>query len=170
MELKRKKFNKRGSIQDIAYLIILFFAFSLVCFIAYKILIEFQDNLGASDMLPQESKDALTKTKGVFDNYMDKIFLFVVITSVIVTFILATLIRVHPIFLVLYLISLIFLIFLAAVFSNAYQEFASNPEFIQIADHWIIMNYIMSNLPFIIAIVGFILMFILYKLNSNTIQ
>ena len=163
MDLRRIKRNKKGSMQDLLYVGVGLFTLSLVILICFRISTSLNTEFQASDQIDPYGKTAHQQITNLYPGVVDNSFLFVTIVLSIGTLILAALVRIHPIFLPIYLLAWLFVIFLCAVFSNAYQEMVANPEFTALATQMTFMNQVMTTLPFIIGIVGAMLAIVMYK-------
>ena len=155
--------GKKGSLLDLVYIVLFVFFFSFSILIGYKIADAVNTKAQAMSDMSTEGKTAVGKLPGYYSTIMDNGFLFFTIGIAIVTFILAALVRVHPIFIPLYIIGLAFVVFLSAIFSNAYEAFAESSELSSLSANLTLINYIMTYLPFIVGIFGTILMVIMYK-------
>jgi len=162
--------NKKGSIQDVLYIIVSLVAIIIITLLVYKVFNEvnkkFQDNAD----ITTEGKTAANQIENQFTGVLDNSFMLLFIGLAIAAVALAALVRVHPVFFVFFIILLVILVFLSGVFSNIYQKIADNPEMddannpgSQLADKLTFMTYIMRFLPFITGVVGFIMAFIMYK-------
>lgn len=158
--------NKKGSLVDVAYIVIILLAFSLLILISSRVLGGFVSELKNVPGVAQEGIDAANNFEHQYNNTIDGAFLFLFAGIIIAMFVLAALVRVHPIFIPLFFIALIFVIFLCGIASNVYQEMAANTEMVSIAEDHIFMSHIMEFFPLIIGVVGFALMLVMYKLWS----
>jgi len=161
--LKRKK----GSLQDIIYIgmVILFLSFSLL--IGFTIMSSMNDQFQANDNIDTIGKSASSTLTGNYTGIMDNMMLVLVVGLGIGAIILASLVRVHPIFLILFIIMLIVLIFFTGIFSNIYQAAAENPTLTPYADQLTFTSLILEFLPFIVGIFGFIIMIVMYKVGQG---
>jgi len=163
MKLRRIKRNKKGSVQDLLYVGITLFAFAMVILICFRISTSLNTEFQASDYVDAKGKAAHQQITNMYPGIIDNSFIFVTIILSIGALIMAALVRVHPIFLPIYLIAWIFVIFMCSIFSNAYQEMATNPDMAALAAQMTFMNQVMTTLPFIIGIVGALLAIVMYK-------
>jgi len=76
---------------------------------------------------------------------------------------LASMIRVHPVFIVFYMFMLAVIIFLSGVFTNIYLEIANDSNYVAYAEQLTIITWTCQYLPFIVGILGTILAVIMYK-------
>jgi hypothetical protein len=159
--------NKKGSIGDIFLIMALLLVFSMSLLIGYKITNSFNTNIQADATMPAEAKTASTTLVGYYPGALDNVFLLFTIGICMVTLVLAALVRVHPMFLILFIISWILSIFIAAVQSNIYQTMAADPQLATEAGNMVIMSQVMNYLPLFIGVFGAILAVVMYKLWSN---
>lgn len=133
----------------------------------FKIQTEFDNQIQGMSGIPTEALTASTSLTGQFSTTIDNSFLFVLIGTSIVALILASLVRIHPIFIPLFIIVWVFIIFISGGLSNVYQAMAADPQLIAQANQLTFVSNIMNNLPLIIGVLGMLLMIVMYKLWSN---
>lgn len=154
--------NKKGSIQDLMFLIVIVFVFALVTLFAFKFMDSFNNEIQAMPEIPSDAKTSTTTLMGNFSGVIDNSFLFLVIGMGVITLIFAAMVRIHPVFIALFLLFLCFTIFLSAVFSNIYESVADNDQMIGVSSQLTGINLIFSYLPIIIGGFGSILCIIMY--------
>lgn len=155
--------NKKASLASMAFYAIVIFFFAVCVLFGYKLAYEFNSRIQADANMPATAKAATAQLTGYFPSVLDRVMLFLVVGLAIVTIIMAALVRVHPIFLVLFLIGLIFIIYFSAIFSNVYDDMALDTNLATQANNLPFISFIMRALPFIVGIFGFLLMIIMYK-------
>ena len=162
--------NKKGSVLDliIVGVFCLVFAFSIL--IGFKITTEINTQVQAHADIPTEAKTAATSLLGEYSTTLDYSFLFFIVGLSIGVLILAAMVRVHPIFIVLYIIGLLIVIFLAGVFSNIYQGLAESTEIVALANQLMFVDKIMTFLPWFVAVVGTLLCIVMYKSYSDGLE
>lgn len=164
--------NKRGSVQDILFIAVILFVFAISVLIGFKIMAEINSNIQSSSIVEQYDTDDHAQTASstltsMYPGVIDNSFLFLTIGLVIITLIMAAMVRIHPMFMVLFFIGLVIIIFVTGALSNVYQEMAASSSLSTEADQLVFISHIMEYLPFIIGIFGFILMIVMYKLYKN---
>jgi len=162
------KRSKRGSLQDIAFAIVVMFFFGFVVLISFKIMDEWDTQIQSLDIIPDNAKTASSELRGNFPGIIDNMVLFFFVGLSIIIWILASLVRVHPVFLIFFMIGMVILVIVAAAMSNVYQEAASNAEFTALADELVFTSHILNNLPLWIGLIGLILMAVTYKVFQNS--
>jgi len=164
---RKKKMGKKGSLIDLIFIAIGLLLFAVVTLVAFKITSEFNDHIQTNDAIPAVAKDSTSTLVGHYSGTLDKSFLFLCIGMAMATFVLASLVRIHPIFIPFFIIALLFVIFFAGIFSNLYQEMAATPELAAQAEQLVFISHILTYLPFIVGILGTILCIVMYKLWNN---
>ena len=163
MKLRRIKRSKKGSVQDLLYVGVTLFAFAMVILICFRISTSLNTEFQASDKVDSYGKAAHQQITNLYPGIIDNSFVFVTVILSIGTLIMAAMVRIHPVFLPIYLLAWMFVIFLCAVFSNAYGELAAHADMAPLATQMTFMNQVMTTLPFIIGIVGALLAIVMYK-------
>jgi len=163
MKLSKIKRNKKGSVQDLLLIGISLFVLSLVILICFRISTSLNTEFQTNDDIDAYGKAAHQQITNMYPGIIDNSFIFVTVILSIGALMLAALVRVHPIFLPIYIIAWIFVMFMCSIFSNAYQEMAANPDLSALATQMTFMNQVMTTLPFIIGIVGALLAIVMYK-------
>jgi len=160
--------NKKGSLIDIIFIVIGLLIFATTTLIGFTIVSAYNDHVLGNALMPTEAGVATQKLTDLFPSVIDGSFLILAIGMAIAAFIMASLVRVHPIFLPFFFIALIFVIFFAGVFSNIYQTMAANSILSVQADQLIFISNILTYLPFITGIFGSLLAITMYKIWSNS--
>lgn len=159
--------NKKGSAVDLIFIGSGLMAFAVVVLVCFMIYSGFNDEIKTHSDVPAESKVASQAINDFYPGFLDKSFLLLAIGLAIVAFALAAMVRVHPIFIPLFILFLIFIIFFCGIFSNIYQGMAENAQLQVYADQLVFITLIMEFLPFIVGIFGSVLAIIMYKLGQD---
>ena len=161
-------FGKKGNIQDLITIAIVFFVFSLLVLIGFKVNDAIKEKFEENDITAGNAhiNATMAQTNGMFPGVLDNSFLLLVVGLGTMAFVSAALVRIHPIFFVFYVIILTIVIFICGVFSNVYNEVATQAEFEDLADQLTFTRNIMSYLPLIIGIFGTLLAIVMYKLYA----
>ena len=166
-----KFFNKgrrnKGSVLDFIYVVILFGAFSIMLLVGSMISNAFNDEIQASSQFDATAKSNANKVVGQYNTTLDGGALLILMGLSIGMFVLASLVRVHPAFFVVYLFAFVFIIFVGGIFGEFYNELASQPEFQTEADGLVLTSTIMYWYPFVIGVIGTLFAIFMYKLWVN---
>lgn len=170
MHSGKKKLNKKGSLQDLIILGVVFLTFAISILLGFRIMSDLQDKTQDIPLIANnlEATQSTATLVGSFTGVFDNAFLFLVIGASIASLVLASLVRVHPIFIPFFILGLVFVVFLSGIASNIYQEMAANTELVDYADQLTFVSLIMGKLPFFVGIIGTVLMVVTYKLWQNS--
>ena len=160
------RMNKKGSLVDLVYFGLILLVLAVFVLIGTKVAGTFQDRIADMPVFQENAPNAITATENTLNNYkytINSSFIFLTVFLGIVVLVLAALVRVHPIFIPLYIISLAGVIFVSAIFSNIYEKAAQNAVLVDVASSYAAMTAIMHWLPIIIGVFGTILMIVMYK-------
>ena len=158
----RKK-NKKGSLEDLGMIILFVFGFCFLALIGYKLANGLNTEIQASSALEAHGKTAANTIESFYPGVIDNSALFFTIGLCIVSLVLAGMVRVHPIFLVFYIMFLPFMIYMGAVFSNVYETMATNAELSTLASNLTMISIITQWLPLIVTVIGILLAIVMYK-------
>lgn len=169
-----KRMGKRGSGLDLLWIAVILFVFSLLVVIGYKISSEINTEIQSNSAVQQFDTDGKARAASStltshYPGVIDNTFLFLVFGLAIASFILAAMVRIHPIFYVFFLILWAIIIFLSAIFSNIFQEIAAQQEFAAVVADLTFISSVMTALPWFVGILGTILAIVMYKTYQNNI-
>lgn len=162
-----RKLNKKGSLDDMIFIIISLLVLSMFALLGFKIVTEFNTKIDASGLAESYGTDAVDTINNIYPTTIDNGMLFLLIGLLIISLVLASLVVIHPVFLVFYCLMIVFVIFFGGVASNVYQEMANHPDFIELSTQLLWTSHIMQYLPIIIGVFGFVLAIIMYKAWEN---
>jgi len=158
-----RKRNKRGSLDDLVWIIGVLLVFSLMILIFAKFTDEVNTKVQDMDIIPTSGKTAVSQMNDLYGGVIDNSFLLLTVGLAIVALIFAFLVVIHPIFFVFYFIFLTIIIFVSGAVSNIYQSAAAEPALASIAAKLTMTSHIMTYLPFIIGVFGFLIAIVMYK-------
>ena len=158
-----RSLNKRGSVVDLLWIpgVLLILAISFL--IGFFVMSNLNDKVQTMDAITAKGKAASTELTDTFTGAIDTNFLMLAVFLSIGALILAALVRIHPIFIPLFIIMYVFILFFCGVMSNIYTEMAGHANLIAYADQLTMITFIMTYLPLFIGIVGILLMIVQYK-------
>lgn len=159
--------GKKGSISDIPFLIAGIFSVAVTALIVTLLLNNFNAEFQENDIFNADAKAASAKMASDFPAVMDGGILFLFFCMVIVSLVLASLVPVHPVFLIFFFLEWILLIYIGGAISNTYQMFIENPIFAVEAGQYTITTFFFRYFPYVIGIVGAVLAIVLYKTKET---
>ena len=153
--------NKKGFLFDLGTVLVLLFVFAISVFTGYVIYQSYVNSLVGQD-LNSETQNIIEQGN-IAMKIQDYGFLLLFVTLIIFLVISAFMIKSNPIFFFMSLSMLIIFVIIAVPFSNAFEVFgnATNTT-ADVYTAYPITKSIMDNMPFIIAMIGFILLGALY--------
>ena len=155
--------NKKGSVLDLIFIMGIMLSMGVLILIVFMVVSNMNDVFQTKDILPDTSKTASQQITDIYPGTIDNMFMFSMLVLALGSIILAVLVRFHPIFIVLFFISLIFIIFISGVMSNIYQDMAASEGLIAYANQLDMITTGLTYLPLIITVIGTILMVVMYK-------
>jgi len=167
-KLINKPMNKKGDVTDTITLLILLFilgvGFFILAFVVPSITTGLRDaGMNQSD----EGEDAIQQLENFGTVQIQRGFFLVFVGLIISTLISAFLVRVHPIFLFLYVIFLIITVFLGTYLGNAYDQMRNIPTFAETMASQGLINLVFENLLTILIAVGAISIVIVFAKFSS---
>lgn len=162
--------KKRGSLTDLPFIIGGIFTVALIALILTSFLNRFDTELQGLDMGDIDlngTKVASDTMVDAFPRVMDGAVVFIFFSLVILSLVLASLVPVHPIFLIFYLLEWIILIWLGAGIANSYEAIITNPIFSVEESQFSLTIHFFRYFPFIIGVVGAVLAIVVYKTKEK---
>jgi len=162
------KRNNKGSLIDIMFIGVVLTVFAMTVLIGLKVATEFESSIDSNPLFEgSEARQNVESVRVKYTNTIDNTFLFLMVFLSLATLVLAAMVRIHPMFIPFYLIGWVLVVFLSGIFSNMYQSMASAEGMTAVAGELTFITKIVSALPFIVGIVGIMLMVVMYKLYNN---
>lgn len=162
----RKK-RKKGQIQQIAFFLVLIFSVIFTLLISKLILNKFDEALKEDGIHTTESEQAIIDMNVAFPTF-DNMILVVLILLAIGLIITSFLIPTHPIFLVINIFGIFFLCFMGMLLSNLYKDIIDNSaDLAAVYSTFPKLNFVMNQLPWIAAILVFIITIVQYSRYRN---
>ncbi|RKX66173.1 MAG: hypothetical protein DRP42_03715 [Tenericutes bacterium] len=172
----RKIGNKKGQADFISlfFVLVVLFGVSIFAIILYNAYdANIKDNLNdaLTSSTPVDSSANITKildqTSGGI-RMLNPLFPLLLVGLFGFGLVMALMGKSHPAFFFVGIIILAVSIILAVVFSNAYESITQNDNFVDSADEFQIMSFIMGNLPLVIFILFLAISAVLYGMRGGT--
>ena len=156
--------NKKGGFTDL--FIFMIFAFVLILFSGVFIYItnattdELRENIDSMNLVGDGNNNASTvleNTLGKSVNSFNALYwitAFLIFGMIIAIFIGSYMVTTKPVFFIPYIFVVIIAIVVAVAMSNAYETLASDPTLSSTFSNFVGSNWVMSQLPIVISIVG----------------
>lgn len=163
--------NSKAQVESIIYffavIVGMFIVAVVVGYLMNAILSPFGNSLNSvSPTANQTVQGILTKTNGLWDSVFIALFLL----NVIILMVSAFLVDVHPLFVFLYIIAVMFLIFLAPNILYAVEQIYNTPAYVDQINRMPMTRFLFDN--FIVVLIGIIIlsgviMYAKFKFNSS---
>ena len=141
--------NNKGQILDVVTLIGSILATIVILVVSIAVFTEFRAGIEATNLTTPEVNYSMNQMEthfGTFDKLIMPLFVIGLLVGLIIT---SFLIPSHPIFLVINIIGMFFLIFLGVAFRLVYSEITSIEPLATASSSLFFSPIIMQNLPFI---------------------
>lgn len=156
-------FNKRGNaINDSITWLVFIGIFVIVILIGAVTFGELNDDIQDDDEMSQDNKDIVSTQYNRYTDLFDGGFLFVFCLLWVLVLVASYSIDTHPIFFVITLILLTFVIIISAFIGNMYEEFASDDTISSVVPSFPMMNWILTHLVIVIVGIAFSIMLVLF--------
>jgi hypothetical protein len=158
----------KGSILDLLIIVLFIFVFAVVSIFALHFLSGAQESLNA--VLDTRGQAEISTGISIIQNF-DYAIVFLFFGSFIATIIGAYIVDTHPVFFIITLLLLVFIIVIVAQVGNFYAEFVETAALSSAAASFPLTTYIFQNIPLISVIFGFIIILVLYaKIKGGGIE
>ena len=155
--------HKKGSLFDILYLAVGIFTLALIVLMVSLLAYHINVNVQSNDIFPDDAKTASTLMSTRFPQTMNYMIVVAFFLGCIISLILASLISVHPAFLIAYIFEWLILIWVSSMIANAYQFIEENEVLSVISGNFVLTTNFFHYFPFIIGFFGAILAIVMYK-------
>jgi len=153
--------KKKANITDIPYVVAMMFLLALTIIIGYTIMINVNEEIQADPKIPTVAKTANTTTMEKFLLF-DTVYLIIWATSLLGTLISAYFLDTHPVFFVVFLMLLIFILVALIPISNLMEEIFGDAHFTQAVNKFPVIMFYITHFFKIITIHAFLIMWVLY--------
>ena len=160
---KKRKLGRKGSFYDLIYAGIVVFFFSMMVLIGYRIYAGIDDELQVNDAVSADGRAASNQIRSMFPGVLNNSSILLLAVMCVGTLALASLVRIHPIFILFFIVMLALLIFFCGVWSNVYEEVATQPDMAAYAADLTSIHVVMTYLPLIVGVIGSLLAIVMYK-------
>lgn len=157
------RLRKKGNVFDIMWVFVLLFILAIGYFaIHYMARITYgalnENVFAATDT---ESRAALASGT-TFTNGFDYMFIIMLIGFVLYLMFSVSVLDSHPVFFIIGIVVLIIFTLASFPISNAFQNFAASPEFLNESDSLTATSYVFNKLPVFMLIIGALTLIFLY--------
>lgn len=167
MKVSNFKSKKGNAILDLLFTVGLIFIFALFIIGGYLAWSGINAELQADPDISQSGKAIATDVNTNYPAWFDNAFLFVFLGLWIASMLFAYMVDTLPIYFIVTLVLLIFILIIGAYISNAYEEITADGDLGTVASNFPIMNWIFAHLVEIITVMGLSIALVLYAKRRN---
>ncbi len=160
--MKKTLNNKKGSFFDAFFIVGFIFVMGITILLGGQILNSINDVVDGNNLFEQKSQDVITKQSEKYRSVWDSVFLFIFVGLFIASIISSLFIDTHPAFFFVTIIAMTILVFLTAILSNIYEQFAINPSLIDTSQTYVFIPFIFSKLVELTIGLGLLILLALY--------
>ena len=163
-----KTLNKKGNIiLDTLTILVVILAFGIITVYSNQIFGDVNTDIQASDTMSNESKAQVQALYTRFPDVMDGLFVFMFILLWAVALLMSYLIDSHPVFFILSIVLLVFVIFIGGILANTYEDVISEDSISAYAAEFPMMNYIITHIIEFTVAIAFSIGVVLYGKYRN---
>ena len=159
--------SKKGSFTDLPFIIAGVFTVALVVILVAVLTSNINTQVQSMDILSADAKTASSKMSSDFTMTTDWGMILLFFGMCIVSLILASMITVHPAFIIIYILELFLLVWVSGSIANTYEMISTATPMVAEASKYKLTTFLFRYFPFIIFIVGMLLATIMYKVRST---
>lgn len=154
--------KRKGFLGDYAFYVVFIFVMAISLITIFHAYSQANSSLQSNDAIPDTAKTILSDTRSRFLNTWNWMIGFLILGVFLGVSLLAFTINSHPAFAGIAILSIIVIGGVSIYLANAFNAFATDSTISTTANEFTIIPLIMSRLPFIIIVLGFVFVIILY--------
>jgi len=170
--MKLFKSKKGDAVSDTITILIVIFVFAFISLLTYKSFMDSEQDITAmlndsSNLARNESLASINTVKNDFPGIFDGAMITILVGLWIFALISAYFIDSHPIFMILSVILLVFVLIAAAIIGNVGQELIEDSEFDSIRADFPITTWILNHMLAVVLVISFSIVLVLYGKNRG---
>jgi len=162
MEIRKIKVNKKGSIEDIFFFVIMMLGLALFIMILAYVIPKVTEEMAKTDINNSAAARTMFGESDKIIDRLDPVYLIIFAGLIIAIFIVSFMIDSHPVFIPIYILLLGFAVVFGVIANHVYDEFAANADLSAVAADQTFMIAIMDHFILILVGVGIISMIIIF--------
>lgn len=161
------KNRKKGSVTDLPFLITGIFTMAVTALLVSLLLWHINDRVQVNDLFESNAKSASEKMSQGFPTTMNSGIVFVFFAMSAISLVLASLVPIHPAFVIFYFLEWFLLIYIGGAIANTYQAIIESAAFAPIETYFTFSTFFFRYFPFVIGIIGALLAIVMYKARGT---
>lgn len=159
--------KKANVILDSVLVVVVLFVLGLISVVGYMVLSDFDDSMQNDTSISDDAKNITRDMVQDYPTIWDGAIVFMVALLWIASIVSSFLIDSHPVFLVIAVLGLGFVIIFAGYMSNAFEDFADDSEISPYANQFPFTLWIFDHLVMIVLAIGFSIGIALYAKSQG---
>jgi len=156
-------YKKKGDPTDIFLLLVILFFLVVSIVVALFVNSYIQKAISTTALNESSAYESINESFSKINEYaVQRTFIFIFALLIIGILISSFLVRVHPVFLILYIIMLIVAIFISVFLANSYATIVENDLLDNISENFGMMTWVMKHIVKILIGVGALSMIIIF--------
>lgn len=161
--MKNYKTKKKGDPTDIFLFLIIIFFLTISLVVALYANTKIHEVVSTTVLNESAAYDSINQSFSKINDFaVQRTFAFIFGLLCIGIVVSSFLIRVHPVFIFLYILTLGVAIFVSVFLANSYALLVDNPQLLAIADKYEMMTWVMQNVVKILIGIGALSMIIIF--------
>lgn len=153
---QKKTMGKKGSLFDLAYLVIFVFVFAIISIISYTIWLDAEPKLNQN--LDSDTAANITADTGTAITNLDYAIMTIIIGLLLATMIGAYFINTHPVFFIASFLLLLLMLIFMPILSNVFSDVTSHSSISVAAESFSISSSFFNDLPkYFVIMAGLVL-------------
>lgn len=157
-----KRTNKKGSIQEILFMAIFLFVLAIIIIVGAKIGTDFNKEFQSKDISTQ-AKETIQNNTDKYSNVFDYIYLTVFVVFALGIMVSVFLLDTHPVLFWIAIILLAFALIPLVIINNAFSDFVTNSNIEAEYVNFTIMDFLFNDYVLTFAVIGIIIIVLLYS-------
>lgn len=159
--------EKKGSASDLPLLMVGIFGIAVVALMVSLVLYHLNTSIQANTAFDADSKAAMNKMSTDFPVTINSSIIFIFFALCIISFILASMVSVHPAWFIAFLLEWLLVIWIGGGIANTYELLIDSAPLAPIAAQFAQTTFFFRYLPYVIGVVGAILASVMYKARDS---
>lgn len=147
---------------DILTFIVVIFGLAIIIIVGSKISTDMNETMQSNNRLTNYSKQLMQASADRYAGLFDALFLMAMVFLFLAILVGAYYYKSHPVVYVFSIVLMAIFLVLAGIFNNVYEKMANSSALSSEVAKFTFIPHIMTNLVFIVCLLGFVILIIIY--------
>ena len=158
----RFKWHSKGSVIDVILYAVIMFTLGIFIIFGYKLMSTINTEIQNNQDLSSTSKTISSDLNSKYVNLFDGIFITVFVFLALVIIVGAYFVYIHPVFYVPSLFIIVFIVLIAAVLTNVFNEITTSEDLATERASFTLMTFVMDDLMPYVLVLAFAVVIVSY--------